>query len=142
MIVVGMALGASFGTCFYSGLLMNDMCPIIPFLLLGIGVDDMFIIVQSLNNLEGKTAGDEKIALAMKHAGVSITVTSITDMAAFLIGSSSSMPVLRTFCLFSSAGVFFLYIFAITFFVGCLTLDERRQRNQLEARPGWDPPKW
>ena len=31
----------------------------------------------------------EKIAYAMKHAGVSITVTSATDLAAFLIGSTS-----------------------------------------------------
>ena len=31
----------------------------------------------------------ERIAKAMRHAGVSITVTSITDMAAFLIGSTT-----------------------------------------------------
>ncbi len=29
-----------------------------------------------------------------------------------------SMPILRSFCLFAGAGVLFLYIFAITFFVG------------------------
>ena len=37
MVVVGLALGASFGLCFYVGLSLNDVCPIIPFLLLGIG---------------------------------------------------------------------------------------------------------
>ena len=39
MIVIGLSLGASFGVCFYVGISFNDMCPIIPFLLLGIGVD-------------------------------------------------------------------------------------------------------
>ena len=37
MLVIGLALGASFGLCFYIGLSINDVCPVIPFLLLGIG---------------------------------------------------------------------------------------------------------
>jgi hypothetical protein len=44
--VIGLALGASFGLCFYMQIFFADMHPIIPFLLLGIGVDDMFVVVQ------------------------------------------------------------------------------------------------
>jgi hypothetical protein len=39
-----MATGCAFGLGFYFQLKFNDMTPIIPFLLLGIGVDDMFVI--------------------------------------------------------------------------------------------------
>ena len=46
IIVIGLALGASFGLCFFMQIVYTDMHPIIPFLLLGIGVDDMFVIVQ------------------------------------------------------------------------------------------------
>ena len=51
----------------------------------------MFVIVQCWYNLEeeetkGKTL-DEKIGLTMKHAGVAITVTSITDVFAFGVGA-------------------------------------------------------
>ena len=87
-----MALGASFGSCFYLGLFFSDMHPCLPFLLLGIGVDDMFVIVQAVENLsasERKLPIDQRVGKAMRHAGVSITVTSVTDMAAFLIGSTS-----------------------------------------------------
>ncbi|MFN9941025.1 MAG: hypothetical protein ACK56I_16255, partial [bacterium] len=42
--VIGMATGCAFGLGFYFQLKFNDMTPIIPFLLLGIGVDDMFVI--------------------------------------------------------------------------------------------------
>jgi len=52
--VIGLALGASFGLCFYMQIFFADMHPIIPFLLLGIGVDDMFVIVQvRLNFVKG-----------------------------------------------------------------------------------------
>ena len=87
-----MSLGASFGFCFYSGMFFADMHPVIPFLLLGIGVDDMYIIIQAVEKM-GKTypelLANERIAKAMSHVGASITITSVTDMAAFLIGSTT-----------------------------------------------------
>ena len=92
MMVIAMSLGSSFGICFYVGLWFGELHSSIPFLLLGIGVDDMYVIVQGINNLsdeDKKLAIHERIGKAMKHAGVSITVTSVTDMAAFFIGSSS-----------------------------------------------------
>ena len=131
MLVIVLSLGASFGFCFYCGIFFTmDMHSVIPFLLLGIGVDDMYVIVQAVDNLaqtEKDLPANERVAKAMKHAGVSITVTSITDMAALLISSTTSLPILRSFCLFAAMGVLFLYIFAITFFVGCLALDEQRR---------------
>jgi Niemann-Pick C1 protein len=42
----------------------------------------------------------QRVALTMKHAGVSITVTSITDMAAFLIGSTTVNERKQCFALF------------------------------------------
>jgi len=98
--------------------------------------------VQSLSCSDKNVPIKEKVALALKHAGLSITVTSMTDMAAFAIGATSSMPSLRTFCLFATLGVLFLYIYSITFFVACMILDEERQRKQIKAHPDWNPPAW
>ena len=52
------------------------------------------------------------------------------------------MPILRGFCYFCCLGVIFLFVFASTFFVACLLLDERRQVRQKAARPLWSPPSW
>ena len=91
--VIAIGVASSFGVAFYVGLFFcPHLHPIIPFLLLGIGVDNMFVIVQALENLNGgkmKLTVPERIALAMNHAGLSITVTSITNMSVFLIGSTS-----------------------------------------------------
>ena len=70
----------------------SDMHTVLPFLILGLGVDDMFVIVQALENLKPKEKSlpvEQRVALTMKYAGVSITVTSLTDIGAFLIGSTT-----------------------------------------------------
>ena len=69
---------------------------ILPFLCLGIGIDDMFVIVQCLNNIKKtalpNTSIPELISKTLSHAGVSITVTSITDVVAFGVGYFTNMP--------------------------------------------------
>ena len=69
---------------------------ILPFLCLGIGIDDMFVIIQCLNNVKRTSSGDVSIetlmADTMAHAGVSITVTSVTDVVAFGVGYFTNMP--------------------------------------------------
>ena len=52
------------------------------------------------------------------------------------------MPILRSFCYFAGTGVIFLYLFAITFFVACLVLDEKRKDSQIRCRPDWNPSPW
>jgi hypothetical protein len=64
----------------------------VPIFFPGIGVDDMFVIVGAWKNLteeEHKQPIPEKIAITLKRAGVSITVTSVTDIVAFGIGGST-----------------------------------------------------
>ena len=41
----------------------------------------------------------------MGSAGVSITITSLTDVFAFLLGTMSQLPALSTFCIFAAIGI-------------------------------------
>lgn len=78
-VIVAYGIGAM---CF---LLYGPVNKILPFMLLGIGIDDVFVIMQSWSNLypscltkKSKLSIPERMGICLKHAGVSITVTSLT----------------------------------------------------------------
>nr|XP_033341116.1 patched domain-containing protein 3-like isoform X1 [Megalopta genalis] len=131
--VIGQAIISSYGLCYYLGYSYGPIHSILPFLLLGIGVDNMFVIMQSLTNLsEADQALDlpVRFAKAMQQSGMSVTVTSFTNVIAFAFGVTTVMPCLRSFYAFATLGILFLYIYEMTFFMSCLVYDEKR----LEAR--------
>ncbi|KAJ9585968.1 hypothetical protein L9F63_020382, partial [Diploptera punctata] len=145
--IVGQAIMASYGASFYMGFFWGPIHPVLPFLLLGIGVDNIFIIMQSLDNLKKEDRGEdvaERMGQVLRQAGVSITVTSLTDIVAFAVGTMTVMPFLRSFCVFASMGILFLYIFVILFFMSCLTIDERRLQQNRDGctcipQTNWKP---
>ncbi|WAR23969.1 PTHD3-like protein [Mya arenaria] len=136
LLSIGLAIIFTYGIGFATGIMFGPIHQILPFMLLGIGVDDMFVIMESLRQLspqERSLPVEERVGLMLKHAGVSITVTSVTDIVAFAIGGSTVIPSLSTFCLYAAIGVFALYILQTTYFVACVTLDERRIDSRRNA---------
>ncbi|XP_053394032.1 protein patched homolog 1-like isoform X2 [Mercenaria mercenaria] len=129
ILTIGLAILFCYGLAMAFGFIYGPIHSLMPFLLLGIGVDDMFVIVGAWKNLteeEKKQPVPEKIAITLKRAGVSITVTSVTDIVAFGIGGSTVIPALSAFCAYAALGILGLYLLVSTFFVAILTLDEYR----------------
>ena len=56
---IGLGIATSYGLCQLLGVWYGPMNSILPFMLLGIGIDDMFVIVQGLNNVQ-KEPGYER----------------------------------------------------------------------------------
>ncbi|CAG0884285.1 unnamed protein product [Cyprideis torosa] len=134
--VVGLAVLSSYGLCAYLGLFFGPIHSVLPFLLLGIGVDDIFVIVKSLENLttaENKLPVEERIARALKVSGASITITSLTDVLAFGIGATTRVPALSSFCLYAAIGIGLVFLLQLIIFVPFLCLDERRKVERREA---------
>ena len=69
---------------------------------------------------------EERIGLAMKHSGVAITITSVTDLLAFGIGATSILPALGNFCLYAALGIFAVFLQMASFFLAWLVIDQRR----------------
>ena len=121
-LIIAMGLSSMFGFPY------TPMHGMLPFLCLGIGIDDMFVIVQCWANLRVDPSASitEKMGLAMQHAGVSITVTSLTDIFAFGVGAISIMPGLESFCVSTAFGLAAIFLLQISWFVAWMSLDEAR----------------
>jgi len=92
IIGIGMGLVIAIGLSALIGYPYTPIHAILPFLCLGIGIDDMFVISQCWSNIQSDPLHkdielSERIGKALKHAGVSITVTSLTDVFAFGVGA-------------------------------------------------------
>ncbi|XP_075238943.1 patched domain-containing protein 3-like [Convolutriloba macropyga] len=136
VVCIGMAMGISYGISSAIGLYFAPLHNILPFLLLGIGVDDMFVFVAAWDNLspEEKTKPlPEKIALMTRHAGVSILITSLTDFAAFTIGATTIIPALRSFCIYAAMGILGIFLVTLFLFAGCFTYDQKRAAANRNA---------
>jgi len=136
LVTVVLSVGAGFGISSALGFFFGPVHSLLPFILLGIGVDDAFVIVNAFNRERKVSRSSEsnaditkRAARALARAGASITVTSATDLVAFSISASSSLPALASFCAYAAIGIFFLWLFASTFFTATLVIDERRQRD-------------
>ncbi|ODN02586.1 Patched domain-containing protein 3, partial [Orchesella cincta] len=133
---VGLAILVSYGICSAFKIIYGPVHNILPFLLLGIGIDDMFVIMQCWNNLrpeDMKKSIPEKLGLTLQHAGVSITITSLTDFFAFAIGGTTVLPALQSFCVYAALGIVATYIFQATFFVAWLAIDQKRIERRRNA---------
>ena len=105
---------------------------ILPFLMVGLGIDDMFVIMKVYRNLDGLKESDieSKIGLTLRHAGVAISVTSLTDICAFAVGAITVFPALQAFCVACSLGIAAIYVLQLTWFVAWLVVDEKRRQKQ------------
>eukprot|EP00178_Gracilaria_changii_P005001 TRINITY_DN180_c0_g2_i10.p1 TRINITY_DN180_c0_g2~~TRINITY_DN180_c0_g2_i10.p1 ORF type:complete len:925 (-),score=168.34 TRINITY_DN180_c0_g2_i10:37-2811(-) len=132
LLTTGLALGVCFGLSSALGMFFGPVHQILPLLIIGIGIDDCFHVTRAFDDVNLKAGSSEKplrlrIALALSSSGSAITVTSFTNVVVFLLSAISRLPALRFFALWAAIGIFFAWVFSITFFAACLTLDARRQ---------------
>jgi len=94
-----------------------------PFLLIGIGVDDMFVICNALDQTDINKTVEERFREAISHAGPSITITSTTNMVAFFVGATTRLIALKSFCIYAAVCIIMLYCTVLTVFVCVLIWD-------------------
>jgi len=106
ILLVVMATLAGYGFCMYCGVKFSTIHLVLPFIIVGIAVDDVFIIVNAFDAFEGQELTvAEKAQRAMTQVGMSITLTSTTDLAVFLLGLTTSYPAVQYFCAYAAVTV-------------------------------------
>ncbi|CAL1542954.1 unnamed protein product [Lymnaea stagnalis] len=118
----------AFGLITLLGVQFVNIVGVMPFLTLGIGVDDMFLLMGTWSETTAlqDLSVPERMGHVFKKAGIGITITSVTDFLAFAVGSMSVFKSVRNFCIYTGMGVLLCYICNATFFGACLTFHGRR----------------
>ncbi|XP_054452688.1 patched domain-containing protein 3 [Anoplopoma fimbria] len=98
-----------------------------PFMILGIGLDDMFIMISCWQRTRVLDSVPDRLADTYKDAAVSITITTVTDALALFLGYSSPFGSVRSFCLYAGISICFCYLYSITFLGACMALNGRRE---------------
>ncbi|KFB38094.1 AGAP000579-PA-like protein [Anopheles sinensis] len=101
---------------------------VIPFLVLAVGVDNIFMLVHAFNRLDRSQTPDtaEAIGEALGQIGPSILLTSASECCCFAIGALSPMPAVNTFAWYATVALFADFVLQITAFVALMALDEKR----------------
>lgn len=130
--IVMLSVGASIG--FFSYLSVKAtliIFEVIPFLVLAVGVDNIFILVQSLQRdvrrVEDGETLEQQVGRIVGKVGPSMLLTSSAESLAFLLGALTPMPAVRIFSLYAALAVFIDFLLQITCFVSLMTLDTRRE---------------
>eukprot|EP00752_Nemacystus_decipiens_P003771 g3472.t1 len=127
IVTVGLSIGFSIGLAAYLGFFYTPLHTVLPFILLGLGVDDSFVICNAFGRTDPRKSLPDRMKEGLGTSGVSITVTSITDFVAFMISSTTVLPALSSFCVYAALGVLALYILQSTLFTAFVVYDARRQ---------------
>ncbi|XP_054005477.1 patched domain-containing protein 3-like isoform X1 [Hylaeus anthracinus] len=139
---VGGAFITSISVCSVLGIPYGPVHTSLPFLLLALGVDDNFLIMASWKEIHADKSNrkkplEERVALMLGHAGSAISITSLTDVVAFIIGASTILPSLQSFCIYAAVGVLLTFLFQITFYIAFFTLDARRIERKRNSILPW-----
>ncbi|KAM6149068.1 NPC intracellular cholesterol transporter 1 [Erethizon dorsatum] len=136
VLIVLSSVACSLGLFSYIGIpLTLIVIEVIPFLVLAVGVDNIFILVQTYQRderLQGETL-DQQLGRVLGEVAPTMFLSSFCETAAFFLGGLSAMPAVHTFSLFAGMAVFIDFLLQVTCFVSLLGMDIKRQeKNRLD----------
>ena len=124
-----LAFGIGLGCLGLVGEKMTPITPLVLFVLIGIGVDDIIIIVDCYNNHFHLSDRKTRMSKSLGVSGPPITLTTVTDIIAFAVGATATMPAVRSFTIVAFLVICWDFYIQVTVFLIALDLDERRIRS-------------
>uniref|UniRef100_A0A4W6E3N9 Patched 2 n=1 Tax=Lates calcarifer TaxID=8187 RepID=A0A4W6E3N9_LATCA len=135
VLLVALSVAAGLGLCSLLGLSFNAATTqVLPFLALGIGVDDMFLLAHSFTETGTNIPFKERTGDCLRRTGTSVALTSINNMIAFFMAALVPIPALRAFSLQAAIVVVFNFAMVLLIFPAILSLDlHRREDKRLDV---------
>lgn len=140
IIIVLMSVSASVGLFSAAGIKVTlIIAEVIPFLVLAIGVDNIFLIVhefERVNISHPESTIPERVARALGRMGPSILLSATTETVAFSLGCAVGMPAVRNFAAYAAGAVFINAVLQVTLFIAVLALNQQRvEANRADCFP-------
>ena len=130
IVIVLMSVSASVGLFSACGIKVTlIIAEVIPFLVLAVGVDNIFLIVHEFERVNISNPDDEvetRIAKALGRMGPSILLSASTETIAFALGAAVGMPAVKNFAVYAAGAVLINALLQVTMFVSVLALNQRR----------------
>lgn len=128
--IVLMSVSASVGLFSAAGVKVTlIIAEVIPFLVLAVGVDNIFLIVHEFDRVNISHPDeeiDERVSRAVGRMGPSILLSAVTETVAFAMGIFVGMPAVKNFAAYAAGAVFINAVLQVTMFVSMLALNQRR----------------
>ena len=130
IVIVLMSVSASVGLFSACGIKVTlIIAEVIPFLVLAVGVDNIFLIVHEFERVNISNPDDDvetRIGRALGRMGPSILLSASTETVAFALGAAVGMPAVRNFAVYAAGAVLINALLQVTMFVSVLALNQRR----------------
>ncbi|KAK3941461.1 patched family-domain-containing protein [Diplogelasinospora grovesii] len=130
IVIVLMSITASIGLFSWAGLRATlIIVDVIPFIVLAVGVDNIFLIVHEFERVNISHPDDVvevRVSRALGRMGPSILFSALTETISFALGAFVGMPAVRNFAIYAAGAVFINAILQVTVFVSVLTLNQIR----------------
>ncbi|XP_052573474.1 protein patched homolog 2 isoform X2 [Peromyscus californicus insignis] len=131
VLLVALAVASGLGLCALLGITFNAATTqVLPFLALGIGVDDIFLLAHAFTKAPPDTPLPERTGECLRRMGTSVALTSINNMVAFFMAVLVPIPALRAFSLQAAIVVGCNFAAVMLVFPAILSLDLRRRHRQ------------
>ncbi|XP_023232395.1 patched domain-containing protein 3-like, partial [Centruroides sculpturatus] len=122
VVSAGLAVVTSFGFMSVLGIENSIWNIAIPFVVLVTEIDDAFVLLACWRTSNPKHKVAKRMEETFAEAGVSITLTSLTNLFSYCIGMMASIPLVRMFCYYCATCIVFTFLYQVTFFGGCMAL--------------------
>ena len=127
LLSIYLGVTAALGFLMFLGVPFVSMVGVLPFLVVSIGIDDVFIILHELNEMVRQNIpGMHMLSGTMARSGPTIMMTTLTDLVAFAVSCRSIFPAIRLFCTYAALAIWSAFFMLVTFFVGCIWFDIKR----------------
>ncbi|GAM20374.1 hypothetical protein SAMD00019534_035490 [Acytostelium subglobosum LB1] len=142
IIIVALSILISVGICSILGIKATMIISeVIPFLVLAIGVDNIFILVNTFESLHVskydsqariivRPSPEQTLARALAKVGPSMALASLSESLAFLLGTLTKMPAVVAFSFYASVAIFFDFLLQISAFAVLLVIDTKRSESR------------